>query len=172
MALGYSYQPGSMQNIGVNNGSNPATSANTIPQGAAKILSLRIPRNVGPSPIAPQQLLNAPGAAGAGGLNQLIAMLLRTMQPPMTPQGGMAPSGAGGYLPSFTAQGGQVSPLGGAGMSFPTGGATPPPRIIPGEEPGGAQGGSGIQEPAQTTAPDIPRRAPLWQMYDSGASLF
>lgn len=126
MPLGFSFQPGATNNIPVNPQTNPQTTPGTgsLPQGAARILSLRIPRNVGPSPIAPRQLLMSPGAQGSPDLNALIGMLLRTMQPPAGFQGGLG----GGALQ-------------GAGTSFPSGTT---PRIIPGQE---GQGGASDYNP-------------------------
>lgn len=133
MPLGFSYQPGAMQSIPTGSGQRPAVSG-VQPQGPANILSLRIPRNVGPSPIAPRQLLTSPGAQGAPDLNALIGMLLRTMQPPTGDSGvsGMRPED---LYPGRAFGVGNARPLQGAGVAFPqTPSSMPPPRITPGEE--------------------------------------
>lgn len=138
--MGVSYQPGAMQDYPMN-GQGGAASA-LAPQGPAQILGLRLPRNLGQSPVAARELLTAPGAGGAPDLNAIIQALMRTsMQPPMTAQGQMAPPRSNGSsdvsrqdnamtgrMSPFS--GGTLSPLAGAGMAFPGGsGATPAPRI-------------------------------------------
>ena len=132
--FGNLYQPGS-DDVQMSGG-GPAPGI--APQGPAKILSLRLPRNLGQSPTVARDLLTAPGAGGSPDLNALIMMLLRSAQPPMTPQGLMAPRQAQGAPQQFhAAQGAQgLAPLQGAGTAFPQAqGGIPAPRFGIGEEP-------------------------------------
>jgi hypothetical protein len=129
MPFGNTYQPGAdMQSVPMQ-GQQPRVPG-TAPQGPAKILSLRLPRNLGQNPLAARQLLTSPGAGGAPDLNAIIQALMRTLQPPMGGQEtGRAQNGPQDYFRA------QTGPLNGAGTAFPGGGALPAPHIIPGQEP-------------------------------------
>jgi hypothetical protein len=91
MALGFSYQPGSDVSVGPSGQQSPQV----LPQQAAKVLSLRLPKNLGQSPIAARELLMAPGAGGSPNLNAIIAALMRSMQAPENGFGQAAPRPAG-----------------------------------------------------------------------------
>ena len=132
MPIGYRFQPGQQMDTIPMGGGGPGVS----PQSPAKILSLRLPRNLGQSPVAARQLLAAPGAGGSVNLNAIIAALMRVMSPQATPGGQLMPQ--------------QAQPLTGAGMAFPGRqaalGALGPPRITVGEE-GRPTGDPGIGGP-------------------------
>lgn len=86
MPLGYSFVPGGGEGggeIGVGGG---ADRSRTPFQDAIKVLSLRIPKNVGPRPIAPAALMNAQGAAGLAGTQNLQQMLQQMLAPALSPQ--------------------------------------------------------------------------------------
>lgn len=142
------------------NGQGGAAQA-LAPQGPAKILNLRLPRNLGQSPVAARELLTAPGAGGSPDLNAIIQALMRTMQPPMTSQGQMAqPPSMGapqGQQAQFHAAQGQLqSPLQGAGLAFPGGGAPPPPRFVIGDDPNANNRGPGLGSQQVPLPPDAP----------------
>jgi hypothetical protein len=84
---------------------------------ALQILSLRLPRILGAHSISPPGLMNAQGAAGAGGFNPMQAVI----QALLAAGGGGGGQGMGG---------GAQGPMGIGGQLGPT--APPPPRIIPG----------------------------------------
>src|SRR5690349_747609 len=125
MALGFSYQPGQADTIHMNGGSPQGGLA---PQSPAKILSLHLPKNLGQNPVAASQLLTAPGAGGSPAMNAIIMALMRSIQPPTNGMGqidnGRAPNGPQDY---FRASQGHLTPLPGAGTSFPTSASGPAP---------------------------------------------
>ena len=134
--IGYSYQPGATD-IRMTPGSGPQQAA-IAPQGPAKILSLRLPRNLGQSPTAARGLLASPGAGGSPALNAIIAALMRMTQPPMNAQGSLVPQGA-----AFPRSQGS-SPAFAQGQS----GAAPAPRITISDEER-QSGMPGMQAPWQ-----------------------
>ena len=114
----------------------------------AQVLSLQLPRTVGPTSPIPQQLLRGPGAQGAAdpGIALLAQILTAIGQPPpgSVPTPGIAPPGVappgstgggwGGAAPSF--QGSAASPT--TPPPAPPRPVAPPdttPRITPGEDP-------------------------------------
>lgn len=134
MPLGFSYQPGQADTIPMSG--SIGGQGGTAPQSPAKILSLRLPKNLGQSPVAARQLLSSPGAGGD--LNAIIMALMRSVQPPMNGMGQINQRPPQGSQDAFHAQSGQLSPLSGAGSLFPSGGGgfgqAPPPRVTIGDE--------------------------------------
>lgn len=166
--IGYSWQPGATTPGGTGAG-GPSGVKGASPQQAVKILSLRVPERPSATQIAPQALLTSKGsaAAGAQGLDTLVAALMQAFQPPVTsgapqvpgapvsrvpgrdgsPQPGIIPAPPQSPLPPV-----QEPP----GLPAPGGGPRPipPPRVIPRdgplpnvEEPGG------LPAPPQRPAP-------------------
>lgn len=126
-------------------GGSPGPTSSPI-QDAIKILSLRIPRAVGASGLAPMGLLNSPGSGGFPGGQSLESLLMRIFgqQPgmrvgsgpvasmpygnnpgqPTLPQGPSAPriipgSGPAGQPAGPTPQGSPTAPQGMSGMGSP-----------------------------------------------------
>lgn len=112
-------------------------------QQAIKLLSLRLPRVVGGTPIAPAPLLGAPGAAG----------LARNLGAPIPGGMGLGAAGAGPTAPSYPQP---DYSAGGAGPTAPTisGAEGPIMRAIAmlagmqGPPPGGTSGLGGAQLPS------------------------
>ena len=144
--LGQSFQPG-QAGFGGQQGESqggPGGQATTPIQTAIKLLSLRLPRTVGQSPLAPAPLLNAPGAQGVGanGAALLQALFSGQLGRPAQWQG--------------EGQGGQADPMallrmlfsGGGGIAMPSASGAGLPHIIPGEiqDPGVPRGTGGIPD--------------------------
>ena len=135
-------------------------------QQAIKFLSLRLPRFTGPGALAPEALLNAPGAGGLPGgpesLTALLQQLAGMQQPPgMSP---MAPSGGS------SGGGGPLNYPGGSPQQMPRIQQAPTPRVTPG---GGPAPNVMLPQPAPApaptwTAPRMPRQVfqdPFRQTY-------
>lgn len=140
--FGLSFSPLGDRNGGQNDPREGGGAGASPIQDAIRVLSLRIPQFAGPGSIAPQQLLNSPGAAGIappgglqpGGLEQFLKFLFGQM------------AGASGMQPTAPMPGGMPGAPGGAA----------PPKIGPGVQapaPGGAfpeiPGPQGPQAPPQ-----------------------
>ena len=104
-------------------------------QQAIRILSLRIPRQVGARGLAPQPLLASPGAGGmgAGGGMDLLSLLRQLLQP-----GGAGAAAGGGQAP------------------LPMPGAGPVPRITPGSGGGTMPGPGGGLDLSPRPGPGVP----------------
>lgn len=125
-------------------------------QQAIKILSLRVPRNVGAGGITPNALLTSPGAGGM----DIVALLRQLMQ-----------GGGPGAPTAGPASGGIPNP-----RVVPGGGNTPDPVSkrgpFPGSQPGpisngGPEGSMPMPEspmPPQTPMPKPPMRGPLTRL--------
>lgn len=90
--IGYRFQPG-IQDTQLNGDDGAGRASGLSPQQAVEIRSLRIPDRPSPTAIAPLALLNSPGggAAGAQGLDSLIAALMQVFQPQAAQAGPQAP---------------------------------------------------------------------------------
>lgn len=133
--MGLSYQPGvdtvPMQGGGM--GASPSTPA----ESPAKVLSLRLPKNLGQSPIAARDLLMAPGAGGSPGLNAIIQQLMRSYS------GGGQPSSEQPQSQSMTDIG-RLAAMGGIRPDqINVGASAPIPRVFLGNEPGLNDRGAG-----------------------------
>lgn len=122
----------------------PGTSS---PASAVKVLSMRLPKREAPHALAPQALLQSPGAAGApAGFDPMLLQLL--MRAFVSPQ--ETPTLPGGNGPSFgdglkrERQLPKDMPMG-PFTTHPEPAPLPPPRIIPGE--GGGRGPSTPEPP-------------------------
>lgn len=95
--IGYRFQIGANGNREDENGGQ---GRGISPQEAVKILSLRVPERPSPTAVVPLELLNSPGgaAAGAQGLDSMIAALIQAFRPPFV--GGGASGSAGGGAPA------------------------------------------------------------------------
>lgn len=84
--IGFSFQPGATD-IGMGGGRRGGGGGprGASPQEAVRILSLRVPERPSPTAIAPLPLLQSKGsaAAGAQGLDSLVAALMQGFRPPM-----------------------------------------------------------------------------------------
>ena len=163
--FGVSFLPGGDANYSRESGASPAPM-----QEAIKVLSLRVPRVVGASPLAPLALLQSQGGGGlpAG----ILEALLRRLMPPSagtpaatppvpttTPASPMmAPAGVG---PAVTAAPAGVGPtVSGAPSAVTPAAATPP--VLPGLTSSGpppVKVTAGVQEPLETL-PSAPPAAP------------
>jgi len=140
--LGFSFEPGQS---GIPVGGQ--TRAPGGPQSAVQVKSFTLPNRSVPGQIAPQALLQSPGGGGQMDLTllrQLMAAFAPQGQQPGVPSLGGMPQGMPGGMSQGMSQGmvgGQPgsSPFAG-GRPAPqgppmTGGAPPPPRVIPGDTP-------------------------------------
>jgi hypothetical protein len=93
---------------------------------AFEILSLRMPRVTGSRAIAPQALLDSPGAAGVPGGFNPYAAVIRAMLAGM-PGGGMSGSAGGSGSGSVPAPQPHVTP----GIEVPSDWNQPQPPVIP-----------------------------------------
>jgi len=118
--------------------------ASNSAQEAIKILSLRLPKQVGPNALAPAALLNAQGSGGNPRVDSVVSQVMGRMFPqgqPEQPPQPMVPSMPGANAPQF---GGDSRPAGNTPLSsmMPTAQApqqpTRAPRITPieGRAPG------------------------------------
>lgn len=104
--VGFSFQPGSQSNT-MMGGRQP--NAPLSQPSAVEIKSLSLPNRNIPNSIAPQSLMQAPGAAGAGvGLAQLLPLLMAAFAPKAN---GLGPMQAGMGAPFQGAQSPQGSPF-------------------------------------------------------------
>lgn len=159
--LGQSFSPLSwgQQGPGQNGQGNGAQPAGSTPVGdAIQTLALRIPRFVGSRSMAPGQLLNAPGMAGAPqDIQALLRQLLGQMSvAPPSAGGGNVPPMLTGFNPMSSPQARLGAPQGGSqapsqgmnampgmsggtgsggGMASPMSGNFGQPSIIPGDLP-------------------------------------
>lgn len=81
--IGYSFAPQS-NDVRLSGGSK--SRPHIGPQEAIRLINLHIPKSaLGPSAIAPRELLQSPGAAGVPNLNSILAALAQSFAPPHQP---------------------------------------------------------------------------------------
>lgn len=175
--LGYSFDPGAGQQGQSGQDATGGGFSRMSPQQAVKLLSLRIPERapgMGRG-LAPQELLQSPGSAAAGGgMQSVIQGLMRMMAPGY--QSGEAPMGGGLGQPG-QAMPGQLPNWGSILQGFGGGGGSQPlPRVIPGLGEGGPRAPEAPQAPAPQ-APYTGGPPPAWsgfmdQFKGGGQSLF
>lgn len=122
--LGYQFAPGADAR-GTQNQGQPQRRG-LSPQSAVRLLQLRVPERPAASAIAPQALLQSPGAGGLGGdgLAGIIKALAgRAAPPPMAPPPMVPPQMGAAAAPS------QQLPI---PPQATAASAPPPPRITPG----------------------------------------
>jgi hypothetical protein len=156
--IGYSFAPGATSRPNQAGGGS-GNGYGISPQEAVRILSLRVPDRPSPTAIAPLPLLQSPGgaAAGASGLQSMIAALMQAFRPtppiPRTP-GDRVELPFGGPSDRMT-----PSIPGGPGTEVPLQQAGPPtPRIIPRD----AEPPAVANELPFTSNPQ-PQNAGLWE---------
>lgn len=82
MIGGVNFQPGMMGP----NGSQPRPKSGNSVQEAIKILSLRLPKQVGPNALAPAALLNAQGSNGNPRVDSVVSQVMGRMFPQGQPE--------------------------------------------------------------------------------------
>lgn len=153
MIGGVNFQPG----MTGQDGTQPRSKQGGSVQEAIKILSLRLPKRVGPNALAPAALLNAQGSGGNPRIDSVVNTVMGRMFPQGQPAQPPQPVAAG---PQF---GGDSRPAGNTPLSsmMPTGESdvARAPRISPieGRTPGvtfeNPQGPVNNEWPAQTPPP-------------------
>ena len=107
MINGVNFQPGGMPG---GDPAQPKPGQGSGVQEAIKVLSLRLPKVVGAQSAAPQALLQGSGAQGNrvdSVVQQVLARMMPTGQPPPSPPQMGGPSGQPGPMPSWPWTGGQ-----------------------------------------------------------------
>ena len=172
MIGGVNFQPGQMQGGGM----QPKPKQGNSVQEAIKILSLRLPKQVGPNALAPAALLNAQGSGGNSRIDSVVNTVMGRMfptgqpagAPPMVPGAAPAPMEApmAPSMPTSAPQfSGDTRPPGNTPLSsmMPSdpgpGPSARAPRISPIEEPRNPQSPAGV-------IGDVPANAPPGQKID------
>lgn len=163
MPIGFSFQPGSFdaRTGGQAQPAQPGGAAVAPSPSSVEIKSLKIPQRNVPGQIAPQALLQSPGAAGAGvGLSQLLPLLIQAFAPqgtqPGAPTSGMMPAPGGGYqAPAENPLSGRIQP--GGGFHLPGERVAPQPPT-PNDLMGAI--GDALGAPTPSAPPQMPAAPP------------
>jgi hypothetical protein len=156
--LGYSFNPSTPPvSMGGSGGGPRQPASGGGPQSAVEIRNLSIPKRLGPNPIAPSALLNAPGASGAGvGLAQLLPLLMQMFAPQGQQPGvpSLAPFPGGGYQAPGAPSGGTLAndqrPMSNTPSVAPGYTPAPPPNATP-----AAPSVTGAPSPSPRAQPQI-----------------